>query len=152
MPENKNQHIVPQHYLRFFSKERDDASNKNEIKTICRYNLKKAVRQRASIKKTCIDNYFYGKEEESIEQKLRDIENIQAPILSRLISSQYLDDFNLDKNFHLLAFVIFLHSRTKSARTLVSKVIDGYFTEDFRMFCKNKHKDSIEEIDEEEIN
>lgn len=141
MAEYKNQHIVPQNYLRGFSKDKE---------TLYRYNIKNGEASLKSIKKTCSSSYYYGKE--GLEQALGDeLESKQAPILNKLIFSRKLEHLTIDETGYLLLFLTFQYWRTESARRLASKFIDTIMTENFRMFCQSNNNYSKEEIDEIKI-
>jgi len=123
MPERKNQHIVPQYYLRGFSKDRDDVSIKNADKRICRYNLKEPVKPHTVIKKVCKGSYYYGKNE-YLEQALSELENLQAPALNKLIIDKRIDWLTSEDGFFLLMFIMLLRTRTENARQLAVKMTE----------------------------
>jgi hypothetical protein len=141
MAEYKNQHIVPQHYLKNFSKDKE---------TLYRYNIKTGKISHKSIKKICVSSYYYGKE--GLEQALgEELENKHAPILNKLISSRKLEHLTIEEVNHLLSFLTLQYSRTESARKLISNVFDDFATENFRTYCQNSGNYSTEEINEFKI-
>lgn len=141
MPEKKNQHIVPQYYLRGFSKDRDDASIKNADKRICRYNLKEPVKPHTVIKKVCKGSYYYGKSE-YLEQALSELENMQAHALNKLITDKRTDWLTSEDGLFLLMFIMLLKTRTESARQLAVKMTETIYKDIGQMyFEKNNLQD-----------
>ena len=141
MTEYKNQHIVPQHYLRGFSKDKE---------TLYRYDIKNEKASLKSIKKMCVSSYYYGKE--GLEQALgEELENKHTPVLNKLISSRKLEHLTTDELGYLLSFLTLQYSRTESFRRLSSNVIDDFATEFFRIFCQDSNEYSTEEINELKI-
>jgi hypothetical protein len=121
VPRHKNHHIVPQHYLKGFSKDRDDKSIKTGDKIICRYNIKEPVKPYAAIKKTCAGSYFYGTEhfygrKEDLEELLKSFEDNQAPVLDKLIIHQTVDCLTPEDRVYLYTFTMMQYARTESAR------------------------------------
>lgn len=99
MSGKKNQHFVPQFYLRNFSKYQDE-------KTIGLFNPKqKLFIPSTSIKNQSAKNFFYGKDG-IIEEGLSQIESILAPKLAALATSYDIPEKHSDKHIALLTFVI----------------------------------------------
>jgi hypothetical protein len=121
MAEHKNQHIVPQHYLRGFSRDK-------EKETIYRYNMKKEVRPLIAIKNVCKSSYYYGKEE-GLEQVLQMFEDMHAPILNKLITDRRVDWLTLEEIDCLQSFVLLLNLRTESARKLALNSFESMYTD-----------------------
>ncbi|MGB9927997.1 MAG: DUF4238 domain-containing protein [Methanosarcina sp.] len=136
MAKNKNQHIVPQHYLRGFSKDRDNKC-KNAEKRICRYNIRKPVKPYAAIKNTCIYSYFYVTEDgfNKVDEVIKSFEDIHAPILDELINKQELP-LDFDKIGVLYTFIMLLHTRTKSAREHAMEIEKSIYTEEAQEMLK----------------
>ena len=99
MQKRKNQHYVPQFYLRNFSRNIDE-------KTIGLFNPKNDLFvESTSIKNQSSKDFFYGKDGK-IEKGLSEIENILAPRLTELISTKKLPNKNSDDHLSLLIFAI----------------------------------------------
>lgn len=138
MAENKNQHIVPQHYLRGFSKDRDDKLIKNTVKRICRYNIKKPVKPYAAIKNTCTYSYFYATEGgfNKVDEVIKLFEDVHAPILDELINKRELP-LDSDKIGVLYTFIMLLHRRTKSSREYATGMEESVYTEEAQDVLEN---------------
>ncbi len=84
MASNKNQHYVPQCYLKKFSTSSESKA------AICLYNLdRKKLIKNAPIKNQCSKNYFYG-EDLVIEKALQEIEGIFSEIVRNLESKNHV--------------------------------------------------------------
>lgn len=132
MAQNKNQHIIPQHYLRGFSKDRDDKSFKNAEKRICRYNLKEDVRPCVAIKNTCAGSYFYVTQDgfDEVDKVNKMFEDIHAPILEEVIKNRDLQSLNSDKIEVLYTFITLLYTRTENAREFAVEMEEKVCTEE----------------------
>lgn len=105
MPENKNQHYVPQAYLRPFSSKKDG-------KSIHLYHAAtKSFKVNASIKGQCSKNYFYGRHD-PIDDYLKYYENSYGVLASKISRGENLNDadFKVLREFWHLQF-----HRTKHA-------------------------------------
>lgn len=132
MAEHKNQHIVPQHYLRGFSRDKEN-------ETIYRYNIKKEVRHLIAIKNVCKSSYYYGKEE-GLEQVLKMFEDMHAPVLSKLIADQRIDWLTLEEIDCLQSFIMLLNLRTESARKLALNSFENMYTDICQQYLEaNNH-------------
>ncbi|WP_445431675.1 DUF4238 domain-containing protein [Chryseobacterium indoltheticum] len=84
MAKKKNQHYLPQFYIRHFSIE-------NNQKEIGIYNLKQDLYiKKGSIKHQCSENYFYG-EDEIVENFLAKIEGNFAKTFKSIIEFKKID-------------------------------------------------------------
>lgn len=134
MSQNKNQHIVPQHYLRGFSKDRDDKSVKNAEKRICRYNLKEDLRPCVAIKNTCAGSYFYVTKDgfDEVDKINKMFEDVHAHILEELIRDRDLQSLNSDKIEVLYTFITLLYTRTENAREFAVEMEEKVCAEEFQ--------------------
>ncbi len=90
MPEGKNQHFVPQFYLRNFA--RSDST-----KLICTFHIPSArYVPNATIKGHACDDYFYGKD--GAEQALQEFEGKVSPTIARIIASERLPELDFPIN------------------------------------------------------
>ena len=107
MSNKKNQHYVPQFYLRKFSSESD--------KVINLYNLdsKKFIKN-ATIKHQASENYFYGKNIE-IENALAYFEEGIVDIFNKILKEHRLPSKNSAYYELLLIFISIQYNRTKFA-------------------------------------
>lgn len=108
MAKKKNQHYLPQFYIRHFSIE-------NNQKEIGIYNLKQDLYiYKGSIKHQCSENYFYG-EDEIVENFLAKIEGNFAKTFKSIIEFKKIDKKNKDELFQLLAFITITDLRSLTA-------------------------------------
>jgi len=120
MAERKHQHYVPAFYLRNFSRNNDD-------KTIGIYNrAKRKYISSGSIKNQAYSDYFYGKDGK-IEKQLGITENKASKIIARIISDRELPEFRSREHFDLLAFILFLSSRTEYSAECLNELADKQF-------------------------
>lgn len=142
MPENKNQHFIPQFYLKNFSTN----------KTLGIYNLKTRSTYRRSYRKICAKEYFYSKDTE-LEKLYGTLESRHSNVISELIMLQDLDKLPYEKFIDLLSFVTFQRSRANREK-LNSKIYVNSLTEVLKyavsLDSKSGHtqitKDQIEDI------
>lgn len=128
MASNKNQHYVPQCYLRQFSQENSNAS-------ICLFNLSSlTLIETAPIKNQCSKNYFYGKDL-VIEKALQPIEGKYSALIQKIKNSHHLPDNN-DCDF-LLEFWLLQYLRTEAASKRTLEITEGMVelaeAEDYRI-------------------
>lgn len=101
MASNKNQHYVPQCYLKNFSIDKSKAA-------ICVYNLdRKQLIKNAPIKNQCSKNYFYG-EDLALEKALQPIEGQFSEIVRTIEEPNYAltkKDESFLKHFWLLQYL-----------------------------------------------
>lgn len=129
MADHKKQHIIPQHYLKGFSKERDDPKRTGD-KIIYFHNVKTEKRHSSAIKNIGYDNYFYGKDEfykvidvndednsacNNLEDVLNRYETQHNKLLTHIIDYKNLS-LTLEEIYSLYTFLMLLKTRTKSAR------------------------------------
>ncbi len=134
MAGHKKQHIIPQHYIKGFSKERDDPKISTGNKIIYFHNVKTEKRHKSAIKNISYGNYFYGKDEfykvnnlndensdedslgcKSLEDVLNRFETQHNDLLDHIIDYKNLA-LTLEEMYSLYYFLILLKIRTKSAR------------------------------------
>lgn len=114
MPENKNQHYVPQFYLKNFSENR---------KQIGLYNIPSNwFVTNANIKDESSEDYFFGKDSD-YDKALKLTEDTVAPIFENIIKFRKLPARLSKEHNILLAFVLLLKNRTKSAQ---QDIIEGF--------------------------
>lgn len=116
MASNKNQHFVPQCYLKRFSHENSNSS-------ICLYNYdRKVFVANASIKNQCSKNYFYG-EDLKLEKALQPIEGQYSNLMKKIVTPGYKLD-KADSDF-LLDFWLLQHMRTEAASKRYVEIVEG---------------------------
>lgn len=109
MPTNKNQHFVPQFYLRRFSRDKKSVGmllikNGNVVET-------------ASISDQCSKRWFYGKDEMGIDGLFTSMESVCSGIFERL-ADQGPDALNHTEFEMFLLFLLMQRFRTEGARRL----------------------------------
>lgn len=114
MSKTKNQHYVPQFYLRNFS------SNSKSINFL---NLSTGrIVLGDSIKNQCSEDYFYGKTI-PIEKAFGEIETNSGALLKKMIKDNYIPSAKTQEHSILQLFIVTLHSRTKyKADEMVDKM------------------------------
>ncbi len=139
MAGHKKQHIIPQHYLKGFSKERDNPTISTGNKIIYFHNVKTKKRYKSAIKNIGYKNYFYGKDEfygvnnlddenpdeddlncKNLEDVLNRFETQHNNLLDRIIDYKNLA-LTLEEIYSLHSFLILLKIRTKGAREYAVK-------------------------------
>lgn len=135
MPAHKKHHIIPQHYLRGFSIDRDNQDINAGNKRICCHNVNKEKRHCMATKNVGYENNFYGKDEQygvkdldkedeynckNLEDVLNRFETQHNDLLKQIIyhGNLYLTNIGL---FSFYTFLILLKGRTKSARDFAIK-------------------------------
>jgi len=104
MSKKKNQHYVPQFYLRNFSKDRKSLNLFNIS------NNKSIIGD--SIRNQCSDDYFYGKNG-IIENTFTNIEKISGELITKMILKKYIPKLKSQDHTILQLFIVTLYSRTK---------------------------------------
>ncbi|MGB9941090.1 DUF4238 domain-containing protein [Methanosarcina sp.] len=160
MAYRKKQHIIPQHYLKGFSKERDDPTISTGNKIIYCHNVKIEKRHKSAIKNISYGNYFYGKDElyevndlddensdedsldcKNLEDVLNRFETQHNDLLDHVIDNKNLA-LTLEEMYSLYYFLILLKTRTKGAREHAVKSIKTISESVGQMyFDKNDHDD-----------
>lgn len=121
MPTNKNQHFVPQFYLKQFS------SNSSR-KGINLFNLSSTKYiSGASISGQAQKDYFYGRDL-NIEKAFQAQEKIAPKIIKKITENNMAPAINSSDHYHLLEFVVFLRLRTacvaEQAKRSADKIIE----------------------------
>lgn len=133
MADNKEQHFVPFSYLKNFSENK---------KSIHLYNLSKnSIIFNAKLKTQCRREYFYGKEDLSIEKALCLIEGAAAKVFRDIGNPLRSPTPNSIEFGHAITFAIFQHNRTMYAARALNEMVsnmakktlsyDSRFSEDF---------------------
>jgi hypothetical protein len=115
MSKKKNQHYVPQFYLRNFSKD-EKSLNLFNIS-----NKKNIIGD--SIRNQCSDDYFYGKDE-IIENTFQNIEDVSGELIRKIILEKYIPQLKSQDHTILQLFIVTLHSRTKFKYEELDEIID----------------------------
>jgi len=116
MASNKNQHFVPQCYLKRFSHEGSNSS-------ICLYiYYRKYFITNASIKSQCSKSYFYG-EDLKLEKALQPIEGKYSKLVKKIVTPGYKLN-EADSDF-LLDFWLLQHMRTEAASRKYVEIVEG---------------------------
>lgn len=106
MANNKNQHFIPQFYLRKFSK---------DGRSIALLNLASGrVIPEASIKGQCSKPYLYGKDED-LEAAIQQLEQAGAGAISRILESEQPPAHDSKDGVALLTYAAFQYGRTPTA-------------------------------------
>jgi len=122
MAEKKQQHFVPQFYLRNFSEDKTHINAYNVLTKKTNY---------TQIKTSCRENYFYGKNLK-VEEFLCDMENIQAKIVREIILAKNVDLSSSDNHGFLLFFLLLQKIRTQTAK----KDSDLFLNHSFNQYIK----------------
>jgi len=116
MASNKNQHYVPQSYLRQFSHE-------GSIASICLFNLDRSkLINNAPIKSQCSKNYFYG-EDLVLEKALQPIEGQYSALVKKISLLNHIPD--MDDCEFLLDFWLLQYMRTEAASKRTVEITEG---------------------------
>lgn len=119
MPPNKNQHFVPQFYLRLFSNNKDQ-------KTVGIWNIERELFiPSGGIKGQASLDYFYGKDLE-VETAFKQMETAMRPVFSYLIETKHLFKPLSQEHFEFLFFVLLTNGRTKFAADRIDEMIDKF--------------------------
>lgn len=130
MAENKNQHYVPQFYLRNFSLD----SNLKEVGT---YLINKSQFVKAApIKNQCSKPYFYGKDG-FVEKIFSNFESDVAPLIARILKSSTSITLGTEEMARLFLFISLIELRNpvffmqfKSHNTLLSEAVNKEIKDD----------------------
>lgn len=133
----KNQHYIPQFYLKNFSVN----NNRNQIGL---YNLhNKIYRLDATIKNQASAKYFYGKDLD-IENYFQKIEHNASLIIRNIINKEILPEKNSDNHFDLFHFLFLLDVRNP---VRIKSLIEGK-SKMLERVCKIDSKFDIEQYKE----
>ena len=106
MAEAKQQHYVPQFYLRNFA-----IGAKG--KALGMFNIKSdRFIPCASLRDQASKDYFYGKDGR-IEQVFPKLEGLVATTISEILRTSMLPPYQSERHYELLIFTLFLHQRYK---------------------------------------
>lgn len=129
----KNQHYVPQMYLRLFSVD-EDGSQVGMF-----YLGKELFKSKIPLRHQAKEDFFYGKDGE-LEEELSKLETKAAPLLKDIISGNTIPLKNSDDYNCVLLFTLVLANRTKEAiehaKETTSKVINEMMKYDERVSDK----------------
>ena len=138
MASNKNQHFVPQCYLKNFAKDESKAA-------ICLYNLdRKKLIKNAPIKNQCSKNYFYG-EDLILEKALQPIEGQFSEMIRTIKKPGYIlteGDKVFFKEFWLLQYIR-TEEFSKSIARSTEKDVETLFSIDIKMNIKEVVRKSM---------
>ena len=117
MPANKNQHYVPQFYLRFFS-------NSQDQKTIGIWNIEKEQYIKSgTIKNQASSDYFYGKGSE-LEKIFSNQEGVMAQMMQHLMINEKPFSELSTAHIEFLTFIFLLIGRTRYAAEKINEMTD----------------------------
>ena len=115
MSKTKNQHYVPQFYLRNFS---------INSKSINFFNISTGrIILGDSIKNQCSEDYFYGKNI-PVEKAFGEIETSSGTLFKKIINDSYIPSTKTPEHTLLQLFVVTLHSRTKYKAEEINEMAD----------------------------
>ncbi len=138
MASNKNQHFVPQCYLKNFATDKSKAA-------ICLYNLdRKKLIKNAPIKNQCSKNYFYG-EDLVLEKALQPIEGQFSEMIRTIEKPGYIlteEDKVFFKEFWLLQYIR-TEEFSKSIAKSTEKDVETLFSIDIKMNIKEVVRKSM---------
>jgi Protein of unknown function (DUF4238) len=119
MPHNKNQHFVPQFYLRNFSTEAQQ-------KTIHLYNISRGRSIfNIGISGQCYRHYFYGKDA-LLERALGILETHTSPLLAKMITEGKLPTRCSPQHGLLAQFIAIQRGRTEVRELEMNEVFDTF--------------------------
>jgi hypothetical protein len=123
MPKLKNQHYVPEFYLKNFS-----TDNKN----LNVYVIKDQKFTLGPIKHQCSKSYFYSKDT-TFETLLSQLESNEASAINKLIREKSLTNLNYEIDFiRILEFISVMHGRTLSRKKGMEKMLDDFTEKIFK--------------------
>lgn len=137
MADNKNQHYVPQFYLRNFS---------SDDKNIAAYHLgQERSLGLVPIKDQCSKDYFY--QSLDVEKQLCAIEADTSVIISKIIAGKY-SKLSQGELLSIRAFIMLQNSRTKHSADLIRNAASKMKALLLSMKPTEELKKQISEIDE----
>ena len=123
MPEQKNQHYVPEFYLKNFSKD-----NKN----LNIYVIKDKKFISGPIKHQCSKSYFYSKDT-IFETLLSQLESREASAINKLIREKTLTALNYEDDYiRILEFISMMHGRTLTKKKGMEKMVEDFTEKIFK--------------------
>ena len=137
MADNKNQHYVPQFYLRNFS---------SDGKNIAAYHIEqRKVLGLVPIKDQCSKNYFY--QNLDVEKQLGEIEAENSEIIAKILAGKY-SELSQGELLNIRAFIMLQNSRTKHSADLIRNAASKMKTLLLSMKPAKDLKKQLSEIDE----
>ena len=138
MPEHKNQHYVPEFYLKRFSPDEDE-------KTISLWNLasnRKIID--VGLRGQCARDYFYGKDL-LLEKSFGHLEGQMGKLFQEIDETSSLPSHSSDKHALLLFHLITQWTRTKYMADAMSEITDKLIANLFRSDEKGgkRYKDDL---------
>ena len=141
MTEYKNQHYIPQFYLRHFS---------SDGVGVYRYSLKNDITERSNIEKTCSSFWFYAPSSiaSEIEGVLSPLEAQHAEIVQEILDTRSLgvvSPWSKDpknsflKHLHLCNFILLTSTRTKLAKS-DAEAIANFVFDSMKPYLKQSEK------------
>ena len=123
MPKQKNQHYVPEFYLKNFSR---DKKNMNI------YVINDRKFTTGSIKHQCSKSYFYSKDT-ILETLLSQLESREASAINKLIREKSLGKLNYEEDYiRILEFISMMHGRTLMKKKKMEKMLDDFTEKIFK--------------------
>ncbi len=123
MPEQKNQHYVPEFYLKNFS-----GDNKNL--NIYVFKDKKFIS--GPIKHQCSKSYFYSKNT-ILETLLSQLESREASAINKLIKEKNWTNLNYEDDYiRVLEFISMMHGRTLTKKKEMEKMVEDFTEKIFK--------------------
>lgn len=111
MPEYKNQHYVPQHFLRGWA---DDEK-------LSIYHIENGViPKETSIRNVCSEDYLYGNPTH-VEEELSKLEGLHQKPLESLRNGGHLSDLTFQERVLLLSFITTQRTRSRSTRKSIDE-------------------------------
>jgi|AntRauMinimDraft_2_1070382.scaffolds.fasta_scaffold00077_14 hypothetical protein len=146
MPEYKNQHYVPQHYLKGWA----------EDKKISIYHIEDGpIPVKTSISKVCSEDYLYGNATH-VEKELQNIEELHQGPLDTLRNGYHLTELNRRERLLLLSFIGTQRTRHKLVRADIDagdEILREGFREDMEDGVYDERfewKDHVDGVDDKE--
>jgi len=141
MTEYRNQHYIPQFYLRHFSS--DGAG-------VYRYSLKKDSTERSNIEKTCASFWFYAPRSTAgeFESVLSPLEAQHAELIQEILDTRSpsvvspwsKDPHSYERYLSLCQFILLTSTRTKLAKSEVEAVANFAFDSVMKPYLKQSEK------------
>lgn len=143
----RNQHYVPQFYMKFFSNVKNERTKKEKA-LISFYQFKDNLfRDNIKTDSVCSENYFYD-EDGKIENKLAEKENKWARIINKIICNESL---TISDNNGIREFIIYQILRTKGVLEHNQAMATTVLTDIINTADSSMNKSLIQEIIEEEV-